>query len=76
MSTWTLEEAKKHLQSWLEADYAVATGKRYRIGEKELTRAEVAEIRERITFWSREIQKLELGIRSNNRVIRVVPRDL
>lgn len=76
MPAWTLEQAKQHLASWLEADAACATGQSYKIGTRSLTRADVSEIAERIRFWKREVDKLSSGRRCGVRVMRVVPRDL
>ena len=61
---WTLEEARKNLAIWLEAERAVATGQSYRIGTRSLTRANLSEIR------------LSCGRKSGVRVMRIVPRDL
>lgn len=76
MASWTLDQARQHLNAWLEAELAVSTGQRYRIGSRELTRADLPEIAERIRFWSNEVARLESGRGSGARVIRVVPRDL
>lgn len=73
---WTLEEAKQHLKAWLEAELAVSTGQRYKIGTRELTRADLGEIRERINFWRNEVARLERGRGGGARILRVVPRDL
>ena len=51
MAEWTIYEAKEHLQAWLEADLALATGKEYTIGNRRLTRANVQEVKDRINFW-------------------------
>lgn len=74
--SWTLEQAREHLNSWLQAELAVSTGQRYRIGTRELTRADLSEIRERINYWSNEVARLERGRARGARVLRVVPRDL
>lgn len=76
MPAWTLEQAKQHLQTWLEADAACATGQSYKIGTRSLTRANVSEIAERIRFWRREVEKLSNKRKGSARVMRVVPRDL
>lgn len=70
----SLERAKKHLEAWYEADLAVSTGQSYRIGTRYLTRANLSEIRKQITYWEREVARLE-G-KGNRRVFRAVPRDL
>lgn len=74
MAEWTIYEAKDHLQAWLEADLALATGKEYRIGSRKLTRANVAEVKERINFWRNEVARMERKPR--RRAYRVIPRDI
>lgn len=76
MPSWTLEEAKNMLASWIEAEVAVSTGQSYRIGTRQLERANLKEIADRINFWRREVERLEAGRRPGARVMRVVPRDL
>lgn len=74
MAEWTIYEAKDHLQAWLKADLALATGKEYRIGSRKLTRANVAEVKERINFWRNEVARMERKPR--RRAYRVIPRDI
>ena len=73
---WTLETAKEHLQAFLEAEIAVATGQSYRIGSRSLTRANLSEIKERINFWKNEVERLESGRPKGIKQMRVVIRDL
>lgn len=75
MGAWDLEEARMHLNTWLQAELAVAAGQSYRIGSREVTRSNLMQIRERIQYWRREVERLESG-RSGIRVMRGVPRDL
>lgn len=77
MAAWTLEQAKEHLQAWMEAELKVTTGQSYTIGRKQLTRANLSEISEKIRFWSNEVVKIENQMKNKgtNRVYRVVPRD-
>ena len=49
----TLETAQAHLDAWLAADLAVAEGQSYNIGDRSLTRADSAEISNKINYWSR-----------------------
>lgn len=70
----TLEKAKKHLEAWLKAEIAVSTGQSYRIGSRQLERANLNEIRQQIRFWQSEIALLQ-G-RGRRKVQRVIPRDL
>ena len=74
--SWDLQTAKLHLQSWLEAELAVATGQSYKIGSRSLTRADLSEIKERIKFWSNEVERLENGRPKGIKAYRAVPRDL
>lgn len=68
MSGVTLAEAKANLAAWLAADKAIAEGgQSYSIGDRSLTRADAATIRESISYWQRAVNSLEaesLGARS------------
>lgn len=75
MAAWTLKEARAQLAMWLEADAAVATSQSYRIGTRQLTRADAQAILSRIKFWRAEVERLERCGRGA-RVLRAVPRDL
>lgn len=68
-----LVTAKTHLQAWLDAELAVSTGQSYRIGTRQLDRASITDIRKQITYWQREVSRLE-G-KGSRRVFRAVPRD-
>lgn len=78
MAGITLEVAKKHLDAWLEAEMSVTTGQSYTIGSRTLTRANLTEIRNSITYWNNKVAALENVQKSGgrNKVYRVVPRDL
>ena len=75
MSWISIDEARTTLQMWLDAERAVATGQSYKIGTRSLTRANLADIRESIQVWRREIDRLEAK-HTGARVFRAVPRDL
>ncbi len=76
MAAWTLAQARQHLDAWLGADIAIASGKSYKIGSRTLTRADASEVRERILFWEAEVARLEANRKRGARVLRVIPRDL
>ena len=76
MVGWTLEEARGKLRMWLEAEEAVATGQSYRIGSRQLQRADLSEIAARIAYWKKQVEALESGRKGGCRVLRAVPRDL
>lgn len=74
--SWTLDEAKLHLKTWLDAELAVATGQSYKIGTRSLTRANLSDIMAQIKFWRNEVARLESGAGGGARVLRAVPRDI
>ena len=74
--SWDLQTAKLHLQSWLECDLALSTGKSYKIGSRNLSRTDASEVKERIQFWSNEVDRLEAGRPKGIRAYRTVTRDL
>ena len=76
MGSWSLETAKEHLQAFLDAELAVATGQSYKIGSRSLTRADLSEIKERIKYWANEVERLETGRKKGIRAYRAVIRDL
>ena len=72
---FTVEECRKHLQSWLDADFALATGKSYQIGTQNLTRANAAEVRERIEYWKKQLELAQNGGK-RRKIYGVIPRDI
>lgn len=78
MAAITLEVAKKHLKTWLEAETEVAINQAYTIGGKSFTRANLGEIRKQIEYWDNKVSALENVAKNKgrNRVLRIVPRDL
>ena len=78
MAAITLEVAKKHLETWLEAETEVAINQAYTVGGKSFTRANLGEIRKQIEYWGNKVQALEnvAKRKGRNRIYRVVPRDL
>ena len=78
MASISLETAKKHLETWLEAETEVAINQAYTIGGKSFTRANLGEIRKQIEYWNNKVSALEnlAENKGRNRVYRIVPRDL
>ena len=74
----TLETARKHLDAWLEAELTCTTNQSYTIGSRTLTRADLAEIGERIKYWNGLVNQLENAKKygGRNRTTRIMPRDL
>lgn len=77
MGLYTAEQAREHLDAWLAADLALATGKEYRMGTRTLTRSNATEVKERIAFWAREVTSIGTGLSSTRRKRsrRVIPID-
>ena len=53
-----LTTANQNLEIWENAQKAVATGTSYSIGGRSLTRADINDINNQITYWRREIKRL------------------
>ena len=78
MAGITLKIAQKHLDAWLEAEMAVTNAQSYTIGSRTMTKANLAEIRKAIEYWSNKVAELENLQKhgGKNRAYRAVPRDL
>jgi len=65
MAAWTLAEAQEKLALWMAADDALATAQSYEIdiggNRRRLTRADAAEIQDKIKFWRTEVERLSSG---------------
>ena len=76
-SAYTLAEAREQLQLWKDCEKALASGqaKAYRIGTREYTAFDLAEIAKRIEYFANVIEALSGTVRTS-RVVSVVLRDL
>ena len=61
MAGITLAQAQARLDLWMDADAALTRNQRYRIGERELTRADARTVRENIEYWDRAVRRLARG---------------
>lgn len=57
----TAAQAKTQFDLWLAADAALAVGKSYTIGNRQLTRADVGEVRDQLAYWRRAYNNLTAG---------------
>lgn len=73
-----LTRARRQLETFMKAEEEVAVNQHYSVEGKVYTRANLAEIGERITYWTNKVTQLEAQVKGNgrNRVHRVIPRDL
>lgn len=74
MSYFNKEKIEAKIEMWSEAEAAIATGQSYKIGSRELKRADLAEVRKQIEFWEGKLMAVERGSKRWHR--RIVPRDL
>ncbi|TAK45249.1 MAG: hypothetical protein EPO27_10540 [Betaproteobacteria bacterium] len=61
MAGITLAQAEAKLAAYLDAETAVLSGQEYTIGSRRLRRADLAEIREGVTFWNGKVAELSNG---------------
>jgi len=63
---------------WLTAEEAISKGQSYTLDNRRLDRANLAQVREQIQFWQKELAKAQAATngRSRRRTMRFVPRDL
>lgn len=73
MNIWTREELLSLLASWKAAYAAASTGKSYTIQGRTLTRHDLPEIREQLSFLGRELNALSTG-HAGPRIVRAVVR--
>ena len=69
-----LATAQARLTLWLEAEERVSRAQSYTIGNKTLTRADLADIRAQIDYWKREVATIEAG-GCSTRCMSFVPVD-
>lgn len=62
MAGITLAQAEARLAEYMAAETAVLErGQAYRIADRELTRADLKEIRDGITYWQNQVDRLTRG---------------
>ena len=76
MAGITLADAQAKLALWLAAEEALATSQSYTIdtgnGSRSLTRANLQEVADRVSYWDAKVKALTPG--SRRRVRYVVPQ--
>lgn len=61
MAGISLTQAQTKLDSWIAAEAAVADSQSYNIAGRSLTRANLAEIGDRVEYWDRQVKRLTRG---------------
>lgn len=76
MAGITLADAQSQLTIWLAASAAVAASQSYEIpqgtGQRKLTRANAAEIRQQVEFWDQKVKQLTSASAGGRRRVRYV----
>ena len=67
----TLTQSQTQLDAWLAADTAVASRQSYTVNGRSVTRADAAEITQKIEYWAAKVDMLN-GTRRRG-VARVTP---
>lgn len=63
--TMTVAEAQTHLDAWLAADLALSRGQSYAIGDRTLTRADWATVKEACSHWQGVVNNLNAEAAGN-----------
>lgn len=61
MAGITLAQAETQLAAYMEAETKVLRGQSYTIGSRQLTRADLKDIREGIAYWNGKVIELNNG---------------
>lgn len=70
-----LEQKKRRLQKYYEAEEKILNSQSYTLGSKQLTRADLGKIQNMITKLETEIDALECNGTMKRRSSRVIPID-
>jgi hypothetical protein len=69
MAGITLATAQTQLDAYLAAETAILSGQDYTIGNRRLTRANLATVQEGITLWNQRVQDLTARQRRGRSVV-------
>jgi pyridoxine/pyridoxamine 5'-phosphate oxidase len=72
----TLAEAQQLRANYLAALNAIASGQSYTIGTRQLTRANLAEVKKSFAEYDQLVEQLKSGRGGGIPVRRIMPRDL
>ncbi len=78
MAVFSKKLCKEKVKTWLAAEEAIATGQSYQIGTRNLTRADLKQVREELEYWAGKLAEAEAEDKSGgrNQMFHFVPRDL
>ncbi len=70
-----LERYKRQREQYLRAEEAVLNAQSYKIGSREVTRADLAEITKMIEYLDQRIDSIESS-GGKRQILRIIPRDI
>jgi hypothetical protein len=73
MAGLTLDQAEAKLAEWMAADTELQNGQTVKFGERFLTRADAAEVRQNIDYWQQKCQALTAASSGLGRSRTVTP---
>ena len=78
MAIYSVEFCKRKLNTWLAAEEAIATGQRYQIEGRSLTRADLYDVRKELEYWAGKLAEAESEEQNGGyiRAYHFVPRDI
>ena len=78
MAIYSKALCEKKLNTWLAAEEAIATGQRYQIGTRMLTRADLEAVRKEMEYWAEKLAEAEAEEKTGgkNKLFRFVARDV
>lgn len=78
MAIFSKKICQERLNMWLDAEAKVATGQRYQIGTRMLTRADLKEVRSQMEYWAGKLAEAESEEKAGgrNRLYHFTPRDV
>lgn len=74
MAGITLAQAEERLSLYMDAEVKVLQGQSYRIGERELNRANLSHIREAIEYWDAKVKLMTNAASGRGRSVNLSPR--
>ena len=72
MSGISLDQAQLQLDTWLDANIALAAGRRVTIGDRTLERSDLAQVQAQIEFWNIQVQRLTSRASGRGRIGSIV----
>lgn len=78
MAVFSKEFCGQRLSIWLAAEEAIATGQRYQIEGRSLTRADLYDVRKELEYWAGKLAEAENEEQCGGyiRAYHIVPRDV